>query len=47
MVPILIAYEQMTFINDVFKELLKLIGSTTSNYVLHSNFQIMFQNAIA
>ncbi len=44
--PILITYGQMHPLNNACHELLKLIGVTINQYILHSNSQIMSHNTI-
>jgi hypothetical protein len=39
-------YEQTHPSNNVSQELLKHIGLTTSQYILHSNCQIIFHNKL-
>jgi hypothetical protein len=45
-IPILITYEQMHQSNNVCKLLLKHIGLTISQYILHSNCHIIIHNII-
>jgi hypothetical protein len=44
--PILITYGQIHPFNNAYQELLKLIRLTKTQYILHSNFQIMSHNTI-
>jgi hypothetical protein len=44
--PILITYEQMHPLNNACQELLKLIGLTINQYILHSNSWITSHNTI-
>jgi hypothetical protein len=43
---ILITHEQMHPFNNAFQELLKPIGLTINQYILHSNSQITPHNTI-
>jgi hypothetical protein len=44
--PILITYVQMHPFNNAYQELLKLIGLTINQYILHSNSRIKSHNTI-
>jgi hypothetical protein len=44
--PILITYGQMHPFNNACQELLKIIGLTINQYILHSNSQITSHNTI-
>jgi len=43
---VLITYGEMHVLNNACQELLKLIGLTINQYILHSNSQITSHNTI-